>query len=204
MPSNQKPDTKTFGTVDRPRRSWLAGEKTPSLSESEMSDANSYHQGVKCQKSGESALPLTEIQNNEKKRRRKRRQSRASLKRRKGKGKDKGKQIVALISQVTEEDKFTLNANDDLVVIPQALPEIVLDWESNDVLQFLKANEEYRKLDEEDLEVIYNHKVFGSDFIDLTEANLIAIGLKLGPVKRIIGLVNDLKKSKGLIYEPGK
>nr|CAG8539689.1 10938_t:CDS:2 [Entrophospora candida] len=75
--------------------------------------------------------------------------------------------------------------------------EEVNKWKRNNVTKFLQDKKEELDLDDEDINIIKNNKVAGSDFLSLTLEMLTQkdglFALSYGPAKRISDLVKDIK-----------
>ncbi|CAG8839669.1 38666_t:CDS:2, partial [Gigaspora margarita] len=60
-----------------------------------------------------------------------------------------------------------------------------------DLINFLRKQD--LGLDDDDFKIIYDQKIIGSEFLVLRVDELMQVGFKLGPAKRIVGLIEKIK-----------
>ncbi|CAG8593667.1 4254_t:CDS:2 [Ambispora gerdemannii] len=91
-------------------------------------------------------------------------------------------------------EQSTVSMEDvEAIEIPKPSIEEVEKWKRNDVKTFLNTMKESLDLDDEDIQKITDQKVSGQAFLDLTQNDLMNVGMSLGPAKAIIRLVKELK-----------
>ena len=86
----------------------------------------------------------------------------------------------------------------DNINIPHTLPQDIIKWSCNDVEAFLKANRDEYRLDDTDISAIRTAKFNGRAMLRLEKEDLQSCGLRRGVVVGILGLIEHVKKSKGL------
>ncbi|RHZ88674.1 hypothetical protein Glove_21g216 [Diversispora epigaea] len=83
---------------------------------------------------------------------------------------------------------------------PSDIPsvDVVKEWTRPDVLSYLRSNKVKLDLDDDDINIIEKNKISGSNFLLLTEDNLLTppCNFPLGPAKRIAELVNKIKSEE--------
>jgi hypothetical protein len=86
------------------------------------------------------------------------------------------------------------------IAIPASLNPNVNKWNENDVEMFLMANMEEYGLMDTDIQAVKRQRVRGMDLLllDATEFRRWC-GIPIGPARRIVALVENLKVTKGLV-----
>lgn len=87
--------------------------------------------------------------------------------------------------------------------IPDTLPPNIQHWSTNDVETFLAANKNEYRLGDEHISAIQRADIDGRALISLEKQDLRDCGIPIGPVVRLVGLINELKREKG-IFKLGK
>ncbi|GES74408.1 crinkler (CRN) family protein, putative [Rhizophagus clarus] len=75
--------------------------------------------------------------------------------------------------------------------LPKA--EQMMAWSQDDVQTFLRENRTRLNLEYADIDKIYNEKIDGEAFLALTQDDLTKLGIVLGPVKKVMNLINDIR-----------
>jgi hypothetical protein len=86
---------------------------------------------------------------------------------------------------------FSTGATSNLPTVGQAKA-----WSREDVKAFLQNNKTELDLEDGDIDKIYNQKIKGDTFLDLTRDDLLSIQIPLGPAKKIVKLNNDIQGGK--------
>src|SRR5438105_3028466 len=75
------------------------------------------------------------------------------------------------------------------------LPKVeqVKSWSRENVKKFLQDNRASLYLEDGDIDNIYNQRVDGATFLELTQEDLAGIGILLGPAKKIVKLIKGGK-----------
>jgi len=81
-----------------------------------------------------------------------------------------------------------------------SLPDEIKKMTTSELMEFLRRHKGHKglDLDEEELRIFEKQKVFGSDFLLLTENHLLEV-FNLGPAIRIAEFINELKKCKCIL-----
>ena len=73
-------------------------------------------------------------------------------------------------------------------------------WKRDRVKEFLQEKKESLDLDDGEIDKIYNQKVKGNTFLELTRDDLLSIGITLGPAKEIGKLISQIQEGKKLHF----
>ena len=73
-------------------------------------------------------------------------------------------------------------------------------WDRDRVKRFLQEKKDRLDLDDIEIDKIYNNKVDGNTFLELTREDLLSIGITLKPTKEIGKLISQIRGGKKLHF----
>ena len=73
-------------------------------------------------------------------------------------------------------------------------------WNRDRVKGFLQEKKDRLDLDDTEIDKIYNNKVDGNTFLELTRDDLLSIGIALKPAKEIGKLISQIRGGKKLHF----